>query len=353
LSNPELVRATYEAFNRDGVDAFGDLLASETLWQEHPRTGEVNPATPEEVLSRMRPLLRVEPEELFDGGDRVVAVVRESPRGDGGERVRTHVWTIRDGEAVRLGVYRNRVDAIRSVFGYYRLLERLHAYLRPRTYVEIGVRNGRSLAYAAPGTKIIGIDPEPDLTDPAIASSVEVFRCTSDDFFANHDLSEALDGRPVDLAFIDGLHLFEYALRDFMHLERHCSERSVILVHDCYPIDRSTAGREPVPGDWSGDVWKLVACLLDLRPDLKVNVVDVHPSGLGIVTNLDPGSTLLTDAYEEIVERFVPLEFNFLPGAQEERLARVDNDWDVIRSLLAGSPLGGSRVDNPRSAQLT
>ena len=44
---------------------------------------------------------------------------------------------------------------------------------------------------------------------------------TSDDFFASHDLAQVLGGRPVDLAYIDGMHQFEFALRDFMNLERY------------------------------------------------------------------------------------------------------------------------------------
>src|SRR5256885_12302956 len=47
--------------------------------------------------------------------------------------------------------------------------------------------------------------------------------------FAEHDLSKELGGRPVDLAFIDGMHLFEFALRDFVNLERYCAPGSTIL----------------------------------------------------------------------------------------------------------------------------
>ena len=49
----------------------------------------------------------------------------------------------------------------------------------------------------------------------------------------------------MDFAFIDGMHLFEFALRDFMNLERHCTPQSVIMVHDCYPTEREHAEREP------------------------------------------------------------------------------------------------------------
>ena len=49
---------------------------------------------------------------------------------------------------------------------------------------------------------------------------------TSDDFFARPDAAEVLGGVPLDLAFIDGMHQFEYALRDFMHLEHWATPES-------------------------------------------------------------------------------------------------------------------------------
>ena len=39
----------------------------------------------------------------------------------------------------------------------------------------------------------------------------------------------------VRLAFIDGMHLFEFALRDFINTERHCSPKAVIVFDDILP----------------------------------------------------------------------------------------------------------------------
>ena len=52
------------------------------------------------------------------------------------------------------------------------------------------------------------------------SADATIYELTSDEFFARYDLSELLGG-PVELAFIDGLHLFEQVLRDFVNLERH------------------------------------------------------------------------------------------------------------------------------------
>jgi hypothetical protein len=216
---------------------------------------------------------------------------------------------------------------------YLDLLRKIHARLLPRTYVEIGVADGRSFSIAQPETLAVGIDPMLGELG-AVNQRAQLFASTSDDFFAKHDLRSILNGYPVDLAFIDGMHLFEFALRDFMHLESFCSKESVILLHDCYPGNAKMAGRKPIQPWWAGDVWKLIICLKEYRPDLHVAVVDVPPTGLGILTSPNPASRVLAEHYEEIRQRFVDLDFSVLRDGKEEKLNRVANDWDVVQRLL-------------------
>src|SRR5271163_5187067 len=126
---------------------------------------------------------------------------------------------------------------------YYDLLERIHGFLKPRTYVEIGIRQGHSLRLAKTAAASVGIDPAPALEDKP-RRGAQIFSMTSDEFFARHNLAEELGRQTVDLAFVDGMHLFEFALRDFANLEKYCHRDSTILVHDCYPVDRASAARE-------------------------------------------------------------------------------------------------------------
>lgn len=228
---------------------------------------------------------------------------------------------------------------------YYSLLERIHEHLRPRTYVEIGVRHGQSMTVAGPETRSIGIDPAAEILFP-LGPGARIFAMTSDEFFARHDLGAELGGLPVDLAFIDGLHLFDYALRDFANLERFCSPRSVVLVHDCLPIDAVTSARERTTDVWSGDVWKLVVCLRRRRPDLSVTTVDVPPTGLGIVTGLDPTSTVLHRELEACYQEYVPLGYDDLLAADKDaELNRAPWDWDTVARVLdrrlGVAPVGG------------
>jgi hypothetical protein len=219
---------------------------------------------------------------------------------------------------------------------HHEALDFIHVRLLPRTYVEIGVNTGASLALALPGTRAVGIDPTPRLRHP-ISRSTKVFPLTSDTFFELWDVEEPLGGRKVDVAFIDGMHLFEFALRDFANLERVCTEDSVVVLHDCLPSDTAVAARTWAKG-WTGDVWKLVICLRKYRPDLEITVVDVPESGLGIVRGLDPRSTVLNDRRDEVLRELLPLDVDSLPGGIEGTLNPVPGDWATLRSVLPARP---------------
>jgi ketosteroid isomerase-like protein len=338
----ELLRETYDSFNSTGVEAFRELLAPEVEWLGGPGSVALTQVSRDEALARMEELRwdewRMEPDDFVVREDRVVVPVSLIPRAPDSDRPagrkRAHYWILRDGHASRLEVYNKRADAINAALGYFALLERLHERLRPRTYVEIGVHTGRSLARVRPGTVAIGIDPEPVVKDPAIERAARIFAETSDDFFRDHDLRAELGGRPVDLAFIDGMHLFEFALRDFANLEAYGSPQTVILVHDCYPKRREIASRDRATDQWSGDVWKLVPCLRGERPDLDVAVIDIRPAGLGLITGLDPGSPVLRDRIDQVTQRYMDFDYSWVEQEEGGRLGRVPHDWGVIEGLL-------------------
>lgn len=216
---------------------------------------------------------------------------------------------------------------------YLEVLRRIHRHLRPRTYVEIGVQYGLSLALALPETRALGIDPQPDLKVPA-PPNAKIYRETSDAFFARYDVRAELGGLPVELAFIDGMHRFEFALRDFMNLERACTPRSTILFDDCFPHDRRTAQREQVAEFWSGDVWKTLVLLKKYRPDLEIHTIAAPRTGLCIVRNLDPSSRLLADNLERLVAEFMALDYGYLEKDRAAKLNLFPNDWEKIRPLL-------------------
>ena len=214
---------------------------------------------------------------------------------------------------------------------YYGLLRRIHETRRPELYVEIGVNEGHSLAFVQPGTRIVGVDPDPKVAEPP--ADCTIVAQTSDDFFAD---PVALEGQAIDLAFADGLHWWEQTLRDVANLERHSSPDGVILIHDCNPIDEVTAARERTTAVWSGDVWKTVVALRRHRPDLSVTTADVKPTGLAIVTGLDPTNSILFDRYDEIVADIDRLGWADVEAAdRSELLGLAAGDWTNLRPLVA------------------
>lgn len=182
-------------------------------------------------------------------------------------------------------------------------LAQVHERLEPDTYLEIGVRNGRSLTLAHCAGA--GIDPAMDLTyeiDPAVS----LFSETSDEYFARRDPLEPLGGRPISLALIDGMHLVEFVLRDFINVEKHALWSSVVVMDDVLPRRSTEATRERATRFWTGDVYKIARILERQRPDLTCLKIATEPSGVLVIVGLDPSSTVLSDRYERITRRAIP-----------------------------------------------
>ena len=211
---------------------------------------------------------------------------------------------------------------------YYGLLARLHRHLGPATYVEIGVAGGISLGCALPETRVVGIDPSPEPSALEAHPRAVVFAAASDDVFAHHDLSTVLGGA-VDLAFVDGMHLFEFALRDLAHLQPHLSDDAVVLVHDCLPPDAACAARERSTVAWAGDVWKAVLCLVESVTGAEVHCLDVPPTGLAMVRGLAGAEPMAPhlDRWQEA--------YRELPFERRGDLAAEPWDWPHVEALLA------------------
>jgi hypothetical protein len=199
---------------------------------------------------------------------------------------------------------------------YGEVLRRFHELFKPETYLEIGVNTGDTFDLAS--CAAIAIDPNFQLQRPMVnrKPSACFFNMTSDAFFKKHDPT-AIFGQPIDMAFLDGMHWFEFLLRDFINTEKHCKTNSIVLLHDCMPTDEHVARRDPGDarfvgqtrneGWWAGDVWKVTAILLKYRPNLKILPFDASPTGLVAITGLDPQSTFLAENYFDIVSEYAAM----------------------------------------------
>lgn len=188
----------------------------------------------------------------------------------------------------------------------YQTLRKIHDDLKPNLYLEIGVQKGRSLNLAR--CEAIGVDPNPRTTAKL---NQTIYPITSDKFFATDPQISP------DLIFIDGLHLFEQALKDFINCEKISHSNTTILIDDIFPAHPAQALRERKTRKWTGDVWKVLAILKKYRSDLSLETLDVNPTGLLIVKSLDSSNTFLNDHYDSIIDEY--MNINTVPQSILDR----------------------------------
>lgn len=232
----------------------------------------------------------------------------------------------------------NNLDVARELIehagvDYKAFMVRVASTFDAKRYLEIGTQQGASLSMMP--CDAIAIDPD-FLIDRAVTMNKTLcllFKMTSDRFFEKYSPSSLLGGQ-INIAFLDGMHRYEYLLRDFSNVEKHCTRNSVIFLHDCLPptfemtarVDRGSSLSEKYKGYWTGDVWKVPHILGKIRPDLKILFLDCPPTGLVMITNLDPSSRL-------IEENYVRLIYDNHPGNNDSAMLKTFIDsLDVLNS---------------------
>lgn len=209
-------------------------------------------------------------------------------------------------------------------------LENAHRLLQPRGYLETGVWMGHSLKLAQ--CPAIGIDPFPVIS-VELSDHHRVLEVTAEEFF---DEPEYLrDFPPVDLSYIDGLHLIENALLDFMNIERVSHPGSVVIIDDVYPNHPVQAFRQRSSKAWTGDVWKILPILREQRQDLLLLPVDTYPTGSLVVIGADPENVHLWKVFDLLMS----FETSEYPPTQEtlsrhEAIDPHDRLWNVLFSSI-------------------
>jgi ketosteroid isomerase-like protein len=128
-ANVDLLRRFYEYFNQRDLDAVLELCAPEVEVYKDPEVVEMvaafTPRGQERVAQYLRGWLdswdeyRARPEEFLESGEDVAVLVHLRARGKGSqfdiEEDMADVFSIRDGRIVRLRLYVQRRDALKSV----------------------------------------------------------------------------------------------------------------------------------------------------------------------------------------------------------------------------------------------
>lgn len=212
---------------------------------------------------------------------------------------------------------------------YLEVLACLHEIMKPDVYLEIGVRQGASLRLSR-SRRTFAIDPWPDI-DPKM-DHVELFRCTSDDFFFFH--ASKTDVAGIQLAFIDGMHKCEYVYRDFINVERLMAPGGLIVIDDVLPVHPVQARRERQSRHWTGDVWKFVELLRHHRKDLTLTLLDTKPSGLLLIGGLEPNNSLLRDNYNPWVRALLAKPDEEAPAEIIQRLGALEPTNEAIERAV-------------------
>lgn len=167
--------------------------------------------------------------------------------------------------------------------GKHEVLAWLHQSFRPSLYLEIGVDEGVSLGCSVGPS--IGVDPRPTLRLREQLPAMTRIECKSSDaFFAG--LNREIEPAP-EMAFIDGMHLLEFVLRDVLNTKRIMPPWGLMVVDDIYPCNPIQAKRRRQSGAWTGDVWKLVPFLREHRPELLLLCLNSNTTGLLLIAGMD------------------------------------------------------------------
>ena len=233
---------------------------------------------------------------------------------------------------------------------YYDVMKRVHETINPRSYLEIGTRTGR---LADPVEMRFGRGRS------KIPHHLEYHWREAGLLLLPNDKRQvfqigrySIDHRRRDRFRLPRRHAsIRVSLRDFYNTEKLCGNHSIIALHDCLPPDvRYTSRYEgdtnirkdaSHPHWWAGDVWKVPVILRRFRPDLHIVAVDAAPTGLILVTNLDPTSKVLESSYRAIVNEFssLSLESMGLDKLSEElgviSTARLRTFEDIAQHLSA------------------
>lgn len=161
-------------------------------------------------------------------------------------------------------------------------LTHLRRYLPQRSYLEIGVSKGATFLNV-PFEHKVAVDPK--FRFKVKNTPHETYHeVTSDAYFAR-----LADDVRFDCVFIDGLHHWEQALRDFDNALQHTHRKSVILIDDVYPCDEFSILRSQekavamrllkTPGvrhanAWHGDVFKAAFMIVYFYPDISFVTID-------------------------------------------------------------------------------
>lgn len=211
----------------------------------------------------------------------------------------------------------------------------------PTTYLEIGVRDGRSFR-AARATRRLAIDPVRTAAMATLRPGEEYFEMPSDDFFI-WEAPTILQPATVHVALIDGRHEFNQVVRDFLNLEPYMKPDGAIILDDFNPKTRARAADTPTGSDWNGDVWKLAPFLAKARPNLCFWTIDAD-EGVGVVTGFRHAPLAHGELLAPIIDECKALDYSALERDRAAVLHRIAPR--AFKSMMDSAPCNGEPLSS-------
>lgn len=125
--NVELVRKLLEVYNEGSFEENIDLIDPDFVWDvSRVQLPDAGTHSGREGLERFRDtwsegfeVEHVDAEEIVDAGERVVVMIHHSGRGKASgidvDQRYAMIWTLQDGRALRMDMYKNRDEALEAL----------------------------------------------------------------------------------------------------------------------------------------------------------------------------------------------------------------------------------------------
>jgi hypothetical protein len=142
-------------------------------------------------------------------------------------------------------IYLRNVPGNIVTYDHISIIEHLSFWIKPESYLEIGVYDGNSLNVVSKHSKTChAVDIEFRTRD--FDNNVVLYEMSSDDFFIQKDPSLMFD-----FVFIDGNHSKEQVYKDFINVSNFVIEDGFVLLHDTSPCND-----ELLAPEWCHDAWE-------------------------------------------------------------------------------------------------
>ncbi len=208
------------------------------------------------------------------------------------------------------------------------LINLICAHVRAKDYLEIGIAKGQTLSNVIAPNKM-GVDPAPRLNEissifhPGLHGA-RLCKLESDHFFADNT-------ETFDVIFVDGLHLYEQAIKDVLNAFNALNPGGFVIAHDLLPENEDEASRERDSYIWNGDVWKIMLDLKTNYPGVGQFVVNAD-CGMGVLWPIDHTQRFEPGFHEEILEA----PFSIYADDRQVFMDIIEPDHhEIIKQLVA------------------